>query len=155
MRQIINNIIEWQIFFIPFTILIISQFVKIFLERKSEGLQWKNFNSYGGMPSSHTAMLVSLLFMVGFIEGFSSTIFIVTGFIAAIFIRDAMGIRWSLGFHGKMINRIIRELSDEERKHFPFKLNERLGHTPREVAAGALVGLILTLLLRTAILLLA
>lgn len=145
--------IEWQVLCIPLVVLIISQGAKIFLERKSEGLQWKNFNSYGGMPSSHTAMLVSLLMMVGFVEGFSSTLFIVTGFIAAIFIRDAMGIRWSLGFHGKMINRLIRELPPEERKYFPVKLNERLGHTPQEVLAGGIVGVVLTVLLRVIIVL--
>lgn len=140
---------DWQALFIPIMVMIISQVCKIVWEgRHSSRVNWRHINSYGGMPSSHTAMLVSLVMVMGRIQGWSSPFFAVTAIVAAIFIRDAVGIRWQLGFHGKIINRLIRELPVEERARFPKKkLEERLGHTPHEALVGGLVGLILTIIL--------
>ncbi|HLD21632.1 MAG TPA: divergent PAP2 family protein [Patescibacteria group bacterium] len=137
------------ILFIPIIVVIITQMVKIALEFPQHGLQWKRFNSYGGMPSAHTAGLVSLDLVVGLLAGFTSPLFAVTTFIALVFIRDAIGIRWSLGFHAKVLNRLIHTLPEEERQHLklPNHLEERLGHRMIEVIIGALFGIICTFLL--------
>jgi len=138
---------EWQVLLIPLCVMIISQTIKVSLQRIRDGsFGWNQLNSYGGMPSSHTAMFVSASFIVGLQEGFTSSLFAVIFFVTGVTIRDAMGIRWSLGFHGKVLNHLIQKLPEEERKLFPKKLHDRLGHTQNEVLAGAALGLLLTLL---------
>lgn len=146
-------LLTWQVLIVPIIVMIISQLVKVALESSRSGkFAWQQLNSYGGMPSAHTALLTSLVLMIGWTEGFNTPIFAITFMIAAIFIRDAVGIRWQLGFHGKIINRLIRELSAEDRRHFPQKLEERLGHTPAEALAGAIFGVFITILAKLIIL---
>lgn len=139
----ISFIKDWQVLIIPVIVMVVSQIIK--LVREDKKFDWRQINSYGGMPSSHTAMLVSLVITAGWFAGYTSALFAVTFIVAAIFVRDAVGIRWKLGFHGKIINRIIRELPEEDRRHFPRNLDERLGHTPQEVLVGAILGAVLTL----------
>lgn len=137
---------QWEVVLIPLAVLIISQVTKIVLETNKSGFQWSHLDSYGGMPSSHTALSVSIMLTVGFHSGFDSAIFAVTAFTAAVFIRDAFGIRWSLGMHARTLNYIIAHLPPEERKHLPKHLEERLGHTHGQVLAGAVFGVLLTVL---------
>lgn len=138
----------WEILFIPFACVIISQLLKVALLTKNGVIPWHEINKYGGMPSSHTALFVSLMLIVGITTGFNSPLFFISFFVGATFIRDAVGIRWSLGYHGKMLNKIIRDLPEDERKEFPKEpLEERLGHTPKEAIVGALIATTLTLLL--------
>lgn len=138
---------DWQVLLIPFAVMIISQIIKVTLESKQKGkFEWAHLNSYGGMPSSHTAMFVSASLIMGLTEGFSSSVFAVTLFLTAVLVRDAIGIRWALGFHGKILNHLIRTLPENERKHFPKQLQERLGHTPKEALAGGTLGALLTIL---------
>lgn len=139
-------ILQWQVLVVPFAVMIISQVIKTAIDYRARGFQWRALNSYGGMPSSHTALFVSLTIMVGFVEGFASPLFAAIAFISAVFIRDAVGIRWSLGFHGQVLNHIIANLPEQEQKQFPKHLEERLGHRPVEVVAGGIVGLALTML---------
>ncbi len=137
----------WQVLIIPLAVMIISQVIKVVLEsRKEGGFKWRHLNNYGGMPSSHTALFVSLTLIIGFTQGFSSPLFIMAGILAAVFIRDAVGIRWQLGFHGRVLNRIINTLPKEDREKLPKKLEERLGHTEGEAIAGGVLGVLLTIL---------
>jgi acid phosphatase family membrane protein YuiD len=138
---------EWQVLGIPITVMIISQVVKVCIDSQKMGWQWKHLNSYGGMPSSHTALCVSLMVMVGLTVGWTTPLFAVSAVMSAVFIRDASGIRWSLGDHGKILNKLIHILPPDEQATLPHHLEERLGHRPIEIAAGAVLGMILTLLL--------
>lgn len=139
---------QWQVLWIPLAVMIISQTIKIALESAKEGkFKWSQLNSYGGMPSSHTAMFISASLMVGLVAGFHSPVFAVTVFLTAVLVRDAVGIRWALGFHGKILNHILQTLPEEERKKLPYRLQERLGHTEGEIFAGAVLGILLTALL--------
>lgn len=84
--------------------------------------------------------------MVGLVAGFATPLFAVTAFVAAVFIRDAVGIRYALGFHGKVLNHLIETLPEKVRTTFPKHLEDRLGHRPIEALVGGAVGLVLTLL---------
>ena len=137
---------SWEILIAPFSAMIISQLIKVVRGRRGWHLAWAEMNKYGGMPSSHTALFVALTLSVGLVTGFSSPLFFVTAFVSVTFIRDAVGIRWSLGFHGKMLNKLIDELPVEEQSEYPKHLEERLGHTPREALVGGVLGLCITLL---------
>jgi acid phosphatase family membrane protein YuiD len=138
---------QWEVLIVPLIVLIISQVTKIALETNKSGFQWQHLDSYGGMPSSHTAFFVSISVIIGFHEGFDSPLFALALFTAAVFIRDAFGIRWSLGFHGKVLNHLIRTLPADEQRRFPKHLEERWGHTQGEVLAGMVLGVLLTVLL--------
>jgi acid phosphatase family membrane protein YuiD len=100
----------------------------------------------GGMPSSHSALVVALAITVGIETGFDSPLFAVSAVLAMIVMYDAAGVRQAAGKQAQKINRIVEELLNghplnEER------LRELLGHTPLQVAVGGLIGLAGALLL--------
>lgn len=93
----------------------------------------------GGMPSSHSALVVSLSTAIGMVEGVESTNFAIAVVLAGVVMYDATGVRQAAGKHAKAINRIVKQLSS---KHTfdDISLKELLGHTPIEVIVGALLG---------------
>lgn len=100
----------------------------------------------GGMPSSHSASVAALAASVGMIEGWRSTTFAVAAFFALVVLYDATGIRRAAGRQAAILNRMI----DDLREHHTVegeRLMELLGHTPLEVFAGTLYGVMLALFL--------
>ncbi len=100
----------------------------------------------GGMPSSHTAMVIAALVSVGRIDGIQSSVFGVAAVFSAVVIYDALNIRHAAGLHAKELNTINRlfnfRIKEENSEKVGIKeLNEFLGHTPIEVVGGAIVGL--------------
>jgi len=101
--------------------------------------------STGGMPSSHSASVMSLSMAVGFEEGFKSNLFAICLFFSFIVMYDAAGIRRAAGKQAEILNKIIEDLyagrkTDE-------RLKELLGHTPIEVLIGAIWGIIVALIM--------
>ena len=107
---------------------------------------WRVLKSYGGMPSGHSAFVVSLATAIGMDQGFDSPLFAIVVVFAMIIIRDAVGLRMYLGRHGRAINRLIRTLPDEELSKFPV-LREKLGHTYAEATIGGLLGIVTAFIL--------
>lgn len=94
----------------------------------------------GGMPSSHSALVCSLITSIGFKDGFGSDIFCLAFAFAAVTVRDALGVRRSSGLNAKTINRMGEQLSDKKLIHFnPVK--EINGHEPLEVVMGCFLGI--------------
>ncbi len=93
----------------------------------------------GGMPSSHSAFVVALSTAVYLQEG-ASTAFAITLVIAMIVIRDAFGVRRTVGEEGVVITDILKKLKLRTKTHFS------MGHTPKQVAVGALIGLVVPIL---------
>lgn len=93
----------------------------------------------GGMPSSHTSLVVGLASAVGFHDGVSSPLFAVSAVLAGIVMYDAAGVRRAAGKQAKVINKLVQEMRVEHRIK-ETRLKELLGHTPLEVLAGALLG---------------
>jgi hypothetical protein len=96
----------------------------------------------GGMPSAHSATVCSLATTVGIMEGLSSTIFAVALFFALLVMYDAAGVRKTVGTHSNMINRMLDELF-KGHPEFELRFRELIGHTRLEIAAGALLGILL------------
>lgn len=142
-----NFLLEWQLLIIPIAVVIISQLIKVLLETKKQGFHISHLNNYGGMPSSHTAFFVSIATTTGLVEGSQSPLFFITLFLAFVFVRDAVGIRWALSLHGKALNHILDANPNIDRTGLPEKLNERLGHRPIEALAGGITGVITTVVL--------
>ncbi len=98
----------------------------------------------GGMPSSHTAAVCAAASASGIWFGLNSFQFAISGVLAMIVMRDAMGMRRQVGEHAKALNIILKELA--EAKNDPElttkALGELVGHTPLQVFIGAIVGII-------------
>lgn len=97
----------------------------------------------GGMPSGHSATVTSLAAMSALTYGTGSFQFAVTTVLAIVVCHDAMGVRQETGKQAVMINEIVRSfriLSEENLQE--VKLKEFVGHTPVQVIAGVLLGVI-------------
>ncbi len=106
---------------------------------------WGDLNSYGGMPSSHAALVTSLFAMIGYFEGWDSASAAIALILAIIVLRDAGGFRLVLGRHAKELNQLIHGLAATNSYKYPH-LDERLGHTPLELFFGALTGVAVSVL---------
>ena len=137
---------QYQFVLIPLVIVLLTQLVvKQLIEAIRGKFSWKNLISYGGMPSAHSALVVSLATIIGLREGLGSSSFAVSFFFAIIVIADAIGFRGYLTEHSKTINKLIIDLPNE--LEYKYKtLNERISHTVGQVIAGATTGFILTYL---------
>ena len=93
------------------------------------------------MPSSHTALVVGMAVSVGLNDGYSSTGFAVAFVLAAVVMYDAAGVRRAAGKQAKVINKLIQDMRIEH-KVTEKRLKELVGHTPLEVLAGAMLGIV-------------
>lgn len=105
-------------------------------------LDWSRFFGSGGMPSSHTAFVVSLTIVVGALNGFDSLLFAATFTLAAIVMYDASGVRRETGKQAEIINEIIRNVFIDGKPITEVELKELVGHTKVEVAGGFVVGVL-------------
>ncbi|MCX6823323.1 MAG: divergent PAP2 family protein [candidate division SR1 bacterium] len=102
--------------------------------------------SSGGFPSFHSGLASSVTMIVRLHEGFGSITFALAFAFSVLFAYDAMNLRFEAGQHAHYINDLRFELQGVlQKKEGPLK--ERIGHTPREVVGGVVVGSILTYIL--------
>jgi acid phosphatase family membrane protein YuiD len=100
----------------------------------------------GGMPSSHSSGTASLAAVVGLYFGFNSIMFLFALAFAIVTMFDAASVRRSVGKQAILMNKIIDEMSAGGQ--FPEqRVREFLGHTPVEVLAGALLGIMVSILI--------
>lgn len=97
--------------------------------------------SSGGMPSSHTATVSSLFAASALQYGFGSFEFSVSFILAMVVMTDAVGVRRETGKQAKVLNRIMEELFSGDAERSDRALKELVGHSPLQVAMGALVGI--------------
>ncbi len=123
-----------------------AQIVKVPIEYlRNREWKWGWLLSVGGMPSSHSALIVGATNAAGLYYGYDSPIFALGVALAMIVTYDAAGVRRQAGMHAERINVLFDELlkghmwSEDE-------LREVLGHTPLEVLAGTLWGILATIL---------
>lgn len=107
---------------------------------RSRRLAW-DLIGYGGMPSTHTAIVTTTAFLVGLQEGWATPAFSIAVTVAFIVIMDAISLRRQIGAHAAALNLLQRD-------RVPYApLRERLGHQKLEVLGGAFVGYVGALLL--------
>jgi acid phosphatase family membrane protein YuiD len=113
---------------------------------RTRSWDWTLYLRAGGMPSSHTALIVAVTHAIGLTEGFASAPFALAFVVAMIVVYDATGVRRQAGLHAEMINALVRDLvAGHPLKQ--AKLIELLGHSPAEAIAGGILGLIVAQLL--------
>ena len=94
----------------------------------------------GGMPSGHTASFTAVTMTIGYISGFTSTIFALAVCNTLIIVYDAINVRYSVGEHGKVLNKLIDEKNKGEGSKIK-RLRVVEGHTVAEAAMGFLLGI--------------
>ncbi len=118
----------------------VAQFSKPLLHLvHSRRLNLRYLVSAGGMPSSHSAVVVALATRVGADTSLSSIPFALAVVFAAVVMYDAAGVRRAVSVQARILNRMLTEMI--EAQHFnEERLRELVGHTPFEVFVGALIG---------------
>src|SRR5688572_7961483 len=117
----------------------ISKLLIVLLRERQ--LQLRYVTSAGGMPSSHSAVVVALATRTGMATGVQSTEFAIAIVFAAIVLYDAAGVRRAVSIQGRILNRMLEEVIEYQRFN-EKRLLELLGHTPFEVFVGSLLGLL-------------
>ena len=128
---------------------VVAQVLKVMISLRIEKrLDWRRCFGMGGMPSSHSAFVFSLMLMTGLQQGFGSVYFALAFALAAVVIYDAMGVRAETGKQGAVLNRILREVLIEGQPITEERFKELVGHTPLEVLGGIVVGTAVTLIIK-------
>jgi acid phosphatase family membrane protein YuiD len=94
----------------------------------------------GNMPSAHTASVVALTTLIALIDGVGSGLFGLAFLFAAIVMYDAVMVRRSSGEQGLAIQELIK--LGKSKIALPRSAK---GHTPTEVLAGLVLGIIIGL----------
>ena len=120
----------------------IQTFKVIYTYFEKKKWDFKRFWGAGGMPSSHSAVVTCITALIGKSQGITSPIFALAAIFAFITMYDAAGVRRAVGKQAKVINDIImdKKMTNAE------KLQEMTGHTPFQVAIGAIIGVVVGLL---------
>lgn len=130
-RVLVSAIVAWAI----------AQLLKVIIVAlTSKRFNYTRFVGSGGMPSSHSALVMALTTKVGIVEGFKSTSFAMALCFALVVMYDAAGVRRAVGIQARILNNIMNDISQKKPLE-EKKLKELLGHTPVEVFAGAMLGI--------------
>ncbi len=99
----------------------------------------------GGMPSSHSATVCALATATYFEYSASSFEFAIAAILAIIVMYDARGVRRETGIQAQLLNEILKIFTDMGRSELSAydKLKEFVGHTPLQVFAGAVLGILI------------
>lgn len=112
----------------------------------SKKIDFRRFVGSGGMPSSHSSFVTSLATAVGIEEGFSGAAFAIATVMAMVVMYDAAGVRRAAGQQARILNKIVEEWENADFAQTDKRLKELLGHTPKEVFAGGILGIAIALL---------
>lgn len=97
----------------------------------------------GGMPSGHSATVSSLMMMCALVCGTGSATFSLSAILALIVCHDAMGVRRETGKQAVLINELTKAFAALADEKLPeVKLKEFVGHTPIQVIAGIIIGVV-------------
>jgi acid phosphatase family membrane protein YuiD len=111
---------------------------------------WSTLFRTGGMPSSHSAGVSSLATYIALKKGVSAVDFAISSLYGLIVMYDAMNIRRHAGEMAVELNELdvqVERLADQHPGMYHRRreeaLKEQLGHLPGEVAAGAVLGIVI------------
>lgn len=142
MRQWLSS---YAYFVIPLFSWLMAQCAKILIKGTQErDWDWRYIYRSGGMPSAHTTVIVSLCTVLAYRLGTQSPEFGVACILAAIVMYDAVNVRHAVGEHSKVLRMVVPKVFKE--KPANIIIHQSNGHTPQEVVAGMLIGIIVPLL---------
>ena len=127
----------------------LAQLIKVILEAvMTRRLDARLFVSSGGMPSSHSAPVVSATALavactaaIGKLYGMNGPYFALAVILSAVVMYDACNVRRSAGDTARLVNQLLAHVEKLTAEDFADDLREVMGHTPLQVLMGALLGL--------------
>ena len=140
--EIAQNRILWNSILAWFIAQVLKVFLTLILDKRWD---FTRFVGSGGMPSSHSAIMTCMATSIGMQEGFNSSIFALSVAATLVVMYDAAGVRRAAGKQATVLNEIVRELQTQH-TITEAKLKELLGHTPIEVIAGAILGILVAVI---------
>ena len=134
--------IQNKYIYVPFLLWFCIQAYKVIHDLiTTKKFNFKRILGAGGMPSSHSAIVVSLTTLIGKYQGVDTPIFALSLVMASVVMYDACGVRRAAGKQAAVLNKII-ETPGLTGGQVYEKLVEALGHTPVQVFMGALIGVV-------------
>lgn len=147
--EFFNELYNNQTLWVSILSWFVAQFIKVISVLLTEKrFDFSRFIGSGGMPSSHSSFVTALSVMIGFEYGFDSPLFAVCIVFSFIVMYDASGVRRAAGKQASILNQIV-EHWDEGVEIQGERLKELIGHTPFEVIAGAALGIIIAVIMKT------
>lgn len=96
----------------------------------------------GGMPSGHSATVVSLATLIGLTQGFGTVEFAIAMIFAIVVCHDATGVRRETEKQAFLIDELVKAFEELKDEKLPeVKLKKFVGHSPIQVAAGVGLGI--------------
>jgi len=144
-----NKILENEMLVSAVAGWLVAQFLKTMIDfGLNRTLSLERLVGSGGMPSSHSATVSALTVAAALIRGIESTEFAVCFVLSSVVMYDAIGVRQETGKQSKLLNLIMeQDLFHLSNKQFQQKLKEFVGHTPLQVLAGAVLGIIIAIII--------
>ncbi len=127
-------LLRTYVFLVPVIAMLLSEITKILVDYARTGRWTTGMFRPGGMPSTHSAFVTSLLIVIARRNGFESSEFAIAFVFAAVVWYDAISLRRTVGEQAVLLNRL------QQWQH----LRERVGHSSREMFAGIAFGAIVT-----------
>ena len=140
--------VSYEVILAPILTLFVVQSIKLATDGIKGNFNLKNVLSvYGGMPSSHTAVVTSLTAMVGYTQGFECACFAISVIFSLVVIADAIMLRKYIDQNSRAVKMLVEKVPAEERDKFP-KVVVNLRHTLPQVLVGALIGFAIATLIQ-------
>ena len=145
LNSIVDNYYLVSAFIAWFSAQLIKFLAHIFVHKK---IDFRKLTSSGGMPSSHSSTVCSLATAAALRYGVGSFEFSISFILAMVVMYDAIGVRQETGKQARVLNRLLFEdFLKLDGVVLQEKLKEYVGHTPIQVAAGAILGILIAFIL--------
>jgi uncharacterized protein len=144
--QNIKTVLDNHVLIVALASCGIAQGLKLIIDLIKNGkLSIRVLTTTGGMPSAHSSFVTSLATGVGQVKGWDSVEFAMSSIFALVVMYDAAGVRQAAGKQARILNQMIDELFSEDHNFNEQRLKELLGHTPVQVIAGAVLGILIAI----------
>ncbi len=121
----------------------VAQLIKVLLELVvNRHFDAKRFVTSGGMPSSHSSFVVAGTTALGRLYGIGNPLFALAVMLSAVVMYDACNVRRSAGDTALLVNQLLAHVEKLTAEDFADDLKIIMGHTPLQVAAGAILGIL-------------
>ena len=139
--MLVTSVVAW----------LLAQIIKTLIDAYfNKTINWERMTGSGGMPSSHSAFVVSMTTAAAIEHGMSSSIFAICFVLASVVMYDAIGVRRETGKQAVLLNKMLEDNPfNWKPEEFEMKLKEYVGHTPLQVLMGALLGILVAFMVKT------
>ena len=139
--EVLGEVIKNKYIVVPMLLWFGIQVFKVIYDLiTTKKFNFKRIMGAGGMPSSHSAVVVGLATLIGKYEGVDTPIFALALIVAFVVMYDACGVRRAAGKQAELLNKLV-ETPGLTGVQVSERLVEVLGHTPVQVFVGAIIGL--------------